>query len=77
MEAAISEMIPAAEQAAGRTYTGNPFAGAACCHINEYWTGREQEIDYLAFSVHYFEYYCPDCSRFYWLTWKPAQLMKQ
>ena len=54
-----------------RALAGAFSPACRCSHRNEYWTGSEREVDYALFTVHYYEYYCPDCNKSYCLTWKP------
>ena len=58
-------------EAAKRMLTNTLSSGIGCSHKHEYWTGVEKDVSYVLFSVHFYEYTCPDCNKSYWLAWKP------
>lgn len=75
METLIDETnLTALDQEAAKRMLSNVFSsGLGCTHKHEYWTGAEKDCDYVLFSVHFYEFACPDCNKFYWLPWKPEK----
>ena len=77
METLIDEMtLTAMDHGAAKRMLSNAFTvkGLGCAHKHEYWTGVEKDFNYVLFSVHLYEYCCPDCNKSYWLAWKPESV---
>lgn len=58
-------------EAAQRVIPDHLSSKFGCTHKHEYLTGVEKDCNYLLFSVHFYEYACPDCNKRYWLPWRP------